>query len=170
MCPPHRYTTENVRVLVKITATSVATTTDQRTKSRTPRTGCCCSPPPLLNEVLLSHKKYMLHQQIMFLQLHSTESQAHHLHAETLFGCRSFQVGRGVRCGSTRSVSLSVVSGRGILCGPLTLWAAGRLFAAFGYKRPPRHARTARVLKVGSRWHGCKDCCLEDDISWCVQN
>ena len=30
------------------------------------------------------------------------------------------------------------------------------LIAAFGYKRPSRHARTSRVLGVGSQWHGCK--------------
>ena len=28
--------------------------------------------------------------------------------------------------------------------------------AAFGYRRPPRRARTCRVLVVGSQWHGCK--------------
>ena len=33
---------------------------------------------------------------------------------------------------------------------------AGCFIAAFGHRRPPRHARTSRVLVVGSQWHGCK--------------
>ena len=33
---------------------------------------------------------------------------------------------------------------------------AGCFIATFGYRRPPRHARTSRVLEVGSHWHGCK--------------
>ena len=41
--------------------------------------------------------------------------------------------------------------------------------AAFGYRRPPRCACTARVLKVGSRWHGCKRSCWEIDIFVCFQ-
>ena len=31
---------------------------------------------------------------------------------------------------------------------------ANCFIAAFGCKRPPRHARTSRVLGVGSQWHG----------------
>ena len=33
---------------------------------------------------------------------------------------------------------------------------AGCIIAAFGHKRPPRQARTSRVLGIGSQWHGCK--------------
>ena len=44
------------------------------------------------------------------------------------------------------------------------------LFAAFGYRRPLLHARTARVLKVGIGWHGCKCSCQDIDIFWCFQN
>ena len=32
---------------------------------------------------------------------------------------------------------------------------AGCFIAAFGYRRPPRDARTSRVLEVGRQWHGC---------------
>ena len=33
---------------------------------------------------------------------------------------------------------------------------AGCFIAAFDCRWPPRHARTRRVLEVGSQWHGCK--------------
>ena len=45
---------------------------------------------------------------------------------------------------------------------------AGCFDAAFGYRRPPRHARTARAPRVGSQWPGCK--CQEADFFWCFQN
>ena len=45
----------------------------------------------------------------------------------------------------------------GILCGPFERWALeGCFIAAFGYKRTLRHARTSRVLEVGSQWQVCK--------------
>ena len=41
---------------------------------------------------------------------------------------------------------------------PVGTLGRGRVvsIAAFGHKRPPRHAHTSRVLEVGSQWHGCK--------------
>ena len=61
------------------------------------------------------------------------------------------EVGGGVCCSSTWSVLFSVVSGRETPCGPLERWAQAGCFSdAFGYRRPPRHARSSRVLEVGA--------------------
>ena len=50
-------------------------------------------------------------------------------------------------------VLLPEVSGQEILCGPSERWGAGRLFVAFGYRRPNVHDGTSRVLEV-SRFNG----------------
>ena len=43
------------------------------------------------------------------------------------------------------------------VCGPVERWARASCFiAVLGHRRPPRHVRTARVLEVGSQWHGYK--------------
>ena len=57
--------------------------------------------------------------------------------------------------------------GREILSGPLERWNASNFFdVAFGYWWPPRHARTARVLKVGASGMGANAVVKKPTVFW----
>ena len=80
-------------------------------------------------------------------------------------------VGCGVRCSSTLECLAFRLVGSGDTLSPVGTVQAGCFIAAFGYRRPPRHARASRVLGVGSQWHGCADAVdRKSTFFWCFQN
>ena len=78
---------------------------------------------------------------------------------ETLLDCRT-HVSGWLWCSLWFHLECLAFCRVGILCGPLELW---RTQVVRGI-RPPRHARTARVLEAGTQWHGCN--CSRKEIEF----